>query len=56
MSAGSSVRELGAIEDFQAYAESESNHSQKETRMRCIEALQSGKNPFTPEVLKGLDR
>jgi WD40 repeat protein len=44
----------GAIEDFQYYIDRGNRPEVKEQRLRWIEALRAGKNPFTPEELKTL--
>ncbi|MBD2232902.1 eIF2A-related protein [Phormidium tenue] len=44
----------GAIADFQAYIEWNNDEEEKEQRQGWIEALEQGKNPFTPEVLESL--
>jgi WD40 repeat protein/energy-coupling factor transporter ATP-binding protein EcfA2 len=44
----------GAIADFQAYIDSGPNPQFKAQRQEWVKALQSGQNPFTPEVLKSL--
>ncbi|MDJ0718280.1 MAG: tetratricopeptide repeat protein [Prochloraceae cyanobacterium] len=44
----------GAIEDFQAYIESEWYYNRIAQRQRWIDALRANKNPFTDEEIKSL--
>src|SRR5207249_2598812 len=46
----------GAIDDFQALIKSTDNPQLKAQRQRWVEALSAGKNPFTPEELRSLNR
>ncbi len=44
----------GAIDDFQAFTDSPYNVGYKAKRQGWVEALQSGEDPFTQEVLEAL--
>ena len=44
----------GAIEDIQAFVNGPNPESQKQQAQTWLKALQTGENPFTPEVLEEL--